>query len=100
MMTGSGFSVRPEDMDALVQVLARASENIDERLGQLERTSANHLAQWSGHAQAAYAAQKSAWDKAAAHMNELLVQASSTLDSVTQNYVSVEQANMRKWMSL
>lgn len=99
-MTSSGFAVRPQDMEALVQVLARASENIDERLGQMERSSANQLAQWSGHAQAAYAAQKSAWDNAAAQMNELLIHASSTLDSVTQNYVSVEQSNLKKWMNL
>jgi WXG100 family type VII secretion target len=99
-MSGTGFVVRPEDMDALVQLLAKASENIDQRLSQLERSSAGHLAQWSGHAQSAYAEQKANWDRAALQMNELLVQASSTLGSVTRNYVEVEQSNLKKWMNL
>lgn len=95
-----GFAVRPEDMDALVRLLAQASDNIDTRLAQLEKSSAGNLAQWSGSSQAAYAQQKAAWDRAAMQMNELLTQASSTLDSVTQNYVSTEQANLKKWMNL
>jgi WXG100 family type VII secretion target len=99
-LSSTGFAVQPEDMDTLVQLLAKASENIDQRLAQLERNSAGHLAQWSGHAQTAYAEQKANWDRAALQMNELLVQASSTLSSVTQNYVAAEQSNLKKWMNL
>ncbi|GIH18845.1 WXG100 family type VII secretion target [Rugosimonospora africana] len=70
-----------------------AKSAIDELRAKLDQS----LSQWTGDAQQAYVQVKSDWDKAFAHMAEVLAKAQVHMGNAHEMYQQVERQNTSIW---
>lgn len=77
-------------LDGLAKSLAKASENIQSILDDLDAKVAPLATQWTGEAANAYQSAKASWTADMAHTNAVLSAASSAVKAGRRTYANVE----------
>lgn len=76
---------------------AGTAANLNGRLSDLKAYLAPMVATWSGAAAENYNVKQQQWDRAAADLNEILVQISRALGAAGDDFEAAENANARIW---
>ena len=77
--------------------LRAAQQKLRSLLDELEGQLGSSLAQWDGAAREAYRTEKTAWDKDADHMAQVIDKMGSVLNQITENYASNEAKIQGSW---
>jgi WXG100 family type VII secretion target len=86
------YSVKLTSLENAVTHADEVGNAISGLLNTLNENVQRTLATWTGDAQAAYRAQKTVWDNAAAAIPASLAQARSTLEAIAEQYDAAEKA--------
>jgi WXG100 family type VII secretion target len=91
------YTVQMEQVDYIVGEMQSITQQIQSTLQQLDDQSKNDLANWTSAAQTTYAETKAKWDAAAADMQAMAGQATSSLGTINEYYANGEREGVNLW---